>query len=285
MIFDGNKIVVSHVGAVKLHQPQNFQIECAVYRNQPPNGFVTLAYVLEGMCEYKYEHKSIIAGEGDIVYLDYYNPFKQKVLEDYRVYNINFRIDSGFLKEPDIFRPDQQDKYLLKFKKIVQVCREKKTGYLLSAIGILYQILGDIQFDLAQSDYRGTKQRIFTKAKVYIGENLSNPALTTEAVANMADISPGYLRTIFKEFTSMTASAYIKEARINYGAALLQSGDYCVGEIANRCGFLNVSHFIKEFKAQLGCTPLKYKRNVKEVFYSRREGKEDSKLAKDGKKS
>ena len=34
--------------------------------------------------------------------------------------------------------------------------------------------------------------------KKYIGENLSNPSLSAEAVAIASNISPGYLRTIFK---------------------------------------------------------------------------------------
>lgn len=280
-IFDGNKIIINHVKPIKLHQPKDFEIECAVYRNTPPNGFATLAYVIKGESKYIYETETLTAHEGDIVYLDNYNPLKQKVTQDYWTYNINFRISGGFNKKPYVFKPEDAEKYLLKFREAVHAYRQKNPGYLLMTIGILYQILAEIQCDFSLSGSSKTKQKIFLEAKKYIGENLSNPSLSAEAVAIASNISPGYLRTIFKEFTSMATNTYIKTSRINYGAQLLNSDSFSVNEIAKLCGFLSTSHFIKEFKNLLGCTPLNYRKNTLEIFHSHREGMEKSKLAKE----
>ncbi len=280
-IFDGNKIIINHVKAIKLHQPKGFEIECAVYRNSPPNGFVTLAYVIKGESKYIYENEPLTANEGDIVFLDNYNPFKQKVTRDYWSYNINFRIGGGFNKKPCVFRPENAEKYLLKFREAVHAYRQKNPGYQLMTTGVLYQILAEIQYDFSFLGVSKAKQKIFLEAKKYIGENLSNPHLSAEATAMASKISPGYLRTIFKEFTQMATNTYIKTTRINYGAQLLNSDSFSVGEIARLCGFLSTSHFIKEFKNLLGCTPLSYRKNTLETFHSLKEGKEKTKLARE----
>ena len=280
-IFDGNKIIINHVKSIKLHQPKGFEIECAVYRNTPPNGFATLAYVIKGESKYIYETETLTANEGNIVYLDNYNPLKQKVTEDFLSYTINFRISGGFNKKPYVFRPDNTEKYLLKFREAVHAYMQKNPGYQLMTIGVLYQILSEIQYDFSLSGSSKAKQKIFLEAKKYIGENLSNPRLSAEATAMASKISPGYLRTIFKEFTQISTNTYIKTTRINYGAQLLNSDSFSVSEIARLCGFLSTSHFIKEFKNLLGCTPLNYRKNSLETFHSLKEGVEKTRLARE----
>lgn len=280
-IFDGNKIIIDHVTPIKLHQPKNFKIECAIYRNTPPNGYITLSYVLKGQANFKYSDKTITARKGDIIYLDNYNPFVQTVTEDFWTYNINIRVSGGFLLEPCIYKPDNPEKFLVKFKEAVHAHRSKNVGYPLKVIGIIYQILSELQYEFSTSSNTEKQKEIFLESKKYINENLSNPNLTVEAVAKKVNISPGYLWTVFNEFTDMSTSSYIKTTRINYGADLISTGSFSVNEVARLCGFLSVSHFIKEFKSILGCTPLSFKNNNQEIYHSRKEGLEKSNLAKE----
>lgn len=62
----------------------------------------------------------------------------------------------------------------------------------------------------------------------------------------------------FKRMMNMTITEYLLEYRLAKAAALLESSDLNITEIAEQTGFCDVSYFIKMFRRKTGITPKAY---------------------------
>ncbi len=62
-------------------------------------------------------------------------------------------------------------------------------------------------------------------------------------------------RRIFREYTGVSPVEYRNEIRLKNARFMLESGEYNVSETAGKCGFTNLSFFIRLFKMKYGHTP------------------------------
>ncbi|GHU66582.1 hypothetical protein FACS1894184_04920 [Clostridia bacterium] len=93
----------------------------------------------------------------------------------------------------------------------------------------------------------------------YIDNNLHNPSLSPDGVAEHVSLSVRYLGQIFKESLDTTPAEYILTRRLNKVERLLRSTDSAVGDIAADCGFISKSHFFTAFKKATSMTPSQYR--------------------------
>jgi YesN/AraC family two-component response regulator len=68
-------------------------------------------------------------------------------------------------------------------------------------------------------------------------------------------LNPVYFGAYFKKKTGYTVNQYINNVRVNIAKKILLSGEYTVGEVANRCGFQDMFYFSKVFKQIEGVPP------------------------------
>lgn len=80
-------------------------------------------------------------------------------------------------------------------------------------------------------------------------------------MAQKLNISTGYLHTIYQEYFHTTCMNDVIKSRVKLACELLVSGDTSVAEIAERCGYHNTEHFIRQFKKSMHTTPGKYRKN------------------------
>lgn len=67
----------------------------------------------------------------------------------------------------------------------------------------------------------------------------------------------------FKHMMNMTITEYLLEYRLSKAAALLESSELSITEIAGQTGFCDVSYFIKMFRHKTGITPKAYTKKLK----------------------
>jgi len=263
-IFSQNDVAITKIiKAGKLCQPAGYEMYAGEYRNHfpgAPTGYYTITVVLEGEAEYHYSDRVIRTRKDDIIFLGNYSPFYQKSLGDYYTYVINFVAPSGFEDRSDVFHPVNSEKYITMFKEAAAVFEQRTPGYMLMTISSLYKILATLKEDRSDQCYPVSKMDKYIYATDYINMNLSDSQLSVEQVAESLDITSAYLRKIFLETAGMPPLQVIKNMRINYASDLLSTGDMGVAEAAAKCGFQNVSHFCKEFKKIIGCSPLAFKK-------------------------
>lgn len=86
--------------------------------------------------------------------------------------------------------------------------------------------------------------------------------LSLSALADMQNISPGYLSTLFKKEVGQTLTDYVNSRRVEQAARMLRSGTLQVQTVAQYCGIPDVNYFSKLFKRYIGVTPKEFRRTL-----------------------
>jgi len=115
---------------------------------------------------------------------------------------------------------------------------------------ILHRLSEIIVYDVdsAAGDYRINK--ITRYISTHYGEKL-----TVKNLAAKVNLKPDYFGQIFKQKTGKMLRQYINQVRVQNAELMLQSGNYKVHDAAEKCGFSDISHFYKEFRALRGFAP------------------------------
>ena len=104
------------------------------------------------------------------------------------------------------------------------------------------------------------KNKIIYLIKETIDNNLDNPTLSVERLADENGIHRGSLSRAFKKCFGITISDYIISRRLQKAAELLLSTDSSVSEIAALCGMNSAHYFSKTFTTKTGSTPSDFRR-------------------------
>ena len=78
--------------------------------------------------------------------------------------------------------------------------------------------------------------------------------------AELLNLNPSYLSSLFKKETGMTLTEYVNQRRIEHGIFLLNSTNMQIQDVALNCGIPDINYFTRLFKKQIGKTPSEYKR-------------------------
>ena len=110
-----------------------------------------------------------------------------------------------------------------------------------------------------------TKNHIISSAISYIKSNF-NSDITLSEVAKAHFISPEHLSRTFKKEMGVGFSDFLTMVRLQNAENLLKSrNDKSISEIAYSCGFNDSNYFSDKFKKTYGISPLKYRKNNKNV--------------------
>ena len=129
----------------------------------------------------------------------------------------------------------------------------------LCMLKILYILSGDrdartlASKSFAQADEIHESRRV-TKVKEYISAHYSEQ-LHLEDMAALVGMAPTAFSRFFKQHTTHTLSDYIIDIRLGNAARMLVDTTTSISEIADACGFSNLSNFNRTFKSHRGYTP------------------------------
>ena len=169
------------------------------------------------------------------------------------------------ISNPIISKNDTGYQGLKNCLKEIDLCTVEK--------GIVYQLeikkqLYDLFIQLYKNRYliatpssenRNTAKSIIKKSIRYIQANCGNKMSIDEIAAHVG-LSPSYFMKVFKQSTKMTCVEYIKSFRLNLAITMLRETDESVLQIANNCGYGNLSLFNREFKRHFKLTPSQYRK-------------------------
>ncbi|MGI6242543.1 MAG: ATP-binding protein [Prevotella sp.] len=101
-------------------------------------------------------------------------------------------------------------------------------------------------------------KELYDNMKQIIEDNITNPSLSTQFVANELGLG---IRNLYRRLQSITEkkpSAFIKEARLERARVLLTTTRMSMEEVCYKSGFVNRGTFYKLFSTKFGCTPKQY---------------------------
>lgn len=93
-----------------------------------------------------------------------------------------------------------------------------------------------------------------------IQENLNNPNLKGEFIAQLLGISRMHLHRKLKDLLNQNSRELITNLRINYAKQTLQTTDKFIYQVAAECGFKDYTHFSKVFKKVTNYSPLDFRK-------------------------
>lgn len=105
-----------------------------------------------------------------------------------------------------------------------------------------------------------TEEREFIETLCEIlKENINNPELGPEFIAERMKISPRNLYRQLKKILSVSLRDFIKDYRLSYASRLLLTTNLTVKEIIHKVGFSNKSYFYNEFFKKYNVSPKQFK--------------------------
>ena len=112
------------------------------------------------------------------------------------------------------------------------------------------------QFQKNNDEYIGEITR-------FLDENYKK-ALTLEELGRRFHIAPSSLSHFFKAETGLAPLKYVMYRRLGEAQSLLMNTKVSLGDIGERLGFCDHSHFSSTFKKYVGITPLQYRQNFQD---------------------
>ncbi|MBR2343972.1 MAG: PocR ligand-binding domain-containing protein [Clostridia bacterium] len=128
----------------------------------------------------------------------------------------------------------------------------------LAALGEILAIL--IRSFWADGLVRHNRSMLSVKIEKYIEEHIKEK-LSIEALCAEFFLSKNALYRLFCDEFGTTVGKYILARRAQLARELLRDSTMPITAIAAECGFTDYNYFIRAFKAQVGVTPLQYRKN------------------------
>ena len=101
---------------------------------------------------------------------------------------------------------------------------------------------------------------IISAITTYVASNISK----NFKIKQMADdlfFHPFYISKVFKSVMHIPLHEYIIQERLLYAKHLLENTDASIEQISNKSGFVNVTHFCKQFNKYFSISPAKYRKH------------------------
>ncbi len=140
-----------------------------------------------------------------------------------------------------------------------------KPGHAFKMIGLMQFLLGLLQqkelfTHKPLSPIHDSKRIRALKATLsLIHENYADE-IKLDDMADVAGLSKKYFSNFFKDMTQLTPVQYLMQYRIEQASKKLLTSNLSITQIAELCGFNNVSYFIKTFKVFRGTSPTEYRK-------------------------
>jgi AraC-like DNA-binding protein len=220
--------------------------------------FFSLIYVISGKMEFVYEGETILVSENEAMLLDFRKPHHYHSLSDrldkfevifgggdaeayYKLITGNWGYRQSIHGRTKVFLEQMMDELLLPLPD----------DYTLSLLfhSLFTYIIKAHQLKLSAP---------IRKALDYINECSSEPLQINE-VADYVGLSRSYFSRLFVKETGQTPYDYMMEVRINKAKQMLALDMLSVSDVAEQCGFVNVSHFIRVFREKTGQTPASFR--------------------------
>lgn len=257
-----------------------------IHCHQHEHDFVEMVYMLKGSCTHIVDEKEYHVKHGDLVIVNYNQT--HGITGNASAVYVNILIKPGYinksltnqenafallnLKEFEDFRKildeskckvtfsgkerDMVEDFIAEISKEMN---ENEPGYEL-AIRLRFNLLmlmifRKMSLKLDNSYNNGMTDDILNHINNHLSERL-----TLNSVAALCSYNTSYFSRVFKDYTGMTFTAYLRNARIEKAAELLLETDMRVTDIIYDVGYSDKTKFFAHFKALKGETPLNFRK-------------------------
>ncbi len=221
-----------------------------------------LIHIIKGKMEIHYNEHVFIAGENSFVFLNCNKPHLYKTLKDTEHNWIHFKgnatdeyYDLLFEKNGCVFSLNNNWEAPKCLNRIISMMENERVEEHEASV-MIHRILCELE--KASNLTINSIEETVRNAVAYIETHYSEE-LNLSDIANYVRLSPYHFSRVFKKHTNFTPHQYLINYRVNHAKGLLFTSNLTVNEIAFKCGFNSVSHFVTTFKNQTNLSPKKYR--------------------------
>lgn len=95
-----------------------------------------------------------------------------------------------------------------------------------------------------------------------IHSELNNPEFSATFLADKMAISTSQLSRKLNQTTGFSTTSYILQVKLSKAKKMLHDSSVSLSEVADSCGFYDLSYFSRVFKKEFGITPSQYQKNI-----------------------
>jgi AraC-type DNA-binding domain-containing proteins len=230
--------------------------------------FYDLTYVHKGVATYIINDRPYTLQPGDIIYVPKGSRRQVSTDPGNPMYCYAFNFQLHFLDRqpvdlpfPTVIHIGRNDYLLSLLNQFNFIWLEKNEDYILKSRAIFMLIIHYLISVIHENQTVFSADKRTEKVKAYILNNYQNK-IDCNQLAELVNVNPVYLGSLFKKATGTTIKEYITRIRIHKACDLLSSGDYSISETASHCGFDDIFYFSKVFKKVIGIAPSKFSTNV-----------------------
>jgi AraC-like DNA-binding protein len=118
---------------------------------------------------------------------------------------------------------------------------------------------GSFQEDRIRTiDIKSNSDRLMEKIMKVINDNLDNPDLKVEMLAEEVGLSRAQLHRRVKEMTGISTGEFIRNIKLKKAAELLSEKKINISQVAYMLGFSSQTHFSTAFRKFYGISPTEY---------------------------
>ena len=222
---------------------------------------INLTYIIDGAAQYTVNAETFDVEQGDLLVLPKGSVRKAVTFEDrlMHCFSVDFILkNSRNIELPSPFPIKTSigchESIIHLFHELSFSWANKQSGYMIKSKGflllILHRFLEIIVYKTAPytGDYRIS--RVINFITSHYSEHIS-----VKMMAEMVSLNPTYFGVLFRQTMGMSLNKYLVHTRVMNAENMLSSGEYKVGDVAEACGFADVSHFYKQFKQVKGFPP------------------------------
>lgn len=219
-----------------------------------------LVYFLEGDSIYQFGDTTVTTHAGSLLWLPQGSRYSIRRLNG----NVCIYFDFGTAQELNIApfarRYNDSQSIAELFSRGVKVFQQHKVGSEMELLGLLYQVISQIQY-LESMDYLPNTQLKRLESSVeYIRNHCCDSDVRVADLARIAGVSTRYYSRLFSAYYGMPPKEYILRLQIDRAKELLTGTSRPVTQIALDSGFGDVYYFSRVFRKRTGFSPGGYRK-------------------------
>ncbi len=215
------------------------------------------------------DDKQLRAKEGEVIVINSNQLHVIRVSEEECLYEVlgleyNFCIAWGFSPDKFYYKNLINDQRInLLFDKIAKENYGQKSFFQAIITSACMEILGLLsrQYNTQKPDANTALEKINIVRQMlqYISNSFQSQNILKD-LSEQLKYSPYYLTHIFSQITGVTVKDYQMEIRFKQAKKMLVQNNLTISQIAENCGYANVSSFTLAFRNKTGKTPSEYKK-------------------------
>jgi len=183
-------------------------------------------------------------------------------------------LDEHFSKKyldvlPQLIKNCDTIKFSILFNAITDAATNKQNGYELYVTAKLIELIAELYTISENYKAKDSRFSIYTfniyEATTFMQNNLSSH-ITLADIAKIANLSPSYFHTAFKNIVGTTPHRYLLNIRLKTAQKFLLNSKKTLAEIAEECGFESQVYLNYIFKKELSITPKHYRDTEKVII-------------------